>query len=667
MRMLKKALLLLCAALLLLTPLALAEDTETITSVEAFEAQLLALQPQAPAEFKLSCSEELFNTLSANDFAELYRIAYHCGMTQFRLRYSASGTLQFQQAAFQSVISVADCETLSDVEAAIAACLQDGRDSITLMCSADVFQEIYKNGGMYRLAARQGIADLSMAGTNSNVCFVSNLTPMTVPSACVSSVSEAGEQISAWKATGEPAFNLIFDQDVYANLTRDDYRLIAFLGGLSNYSLSYSNSACMLLFTNAEYADLPGVYCTSDEQIVAAIRAMGAQGITAFQIKMDATTYEAIKADSFAHLYDLEAQAGMTDGSLAFSSVNCIVQIENAVIVADATPLASLSEVIAYVDECVARADENISLLLTADVYNDLMDNAFSLMASDARLYDLISDAGICTADDFSFHRATGSISLYGVHYYAGTNILRALDNGDTSVLTAREQEALAAAQQMADACQRDTQTETALAIHDALCQQITYLDDAVIDEGDNCIGALLNGQADCDGYADAMTLVGRLAGLNVRSQHGDSLNGDISGWFSTHMWNIIELDGSWRLIDVTWDDTADIPCHIWFNIGEDRAALTHAWNADMSMPLLAETDAAARPAAEYFAATEDEVTTAAMTAQAAGETEFDIFVAENSELTSITTRLALQRGVSGEFTYAWIDALRCMHVVLAQ
>ena len=78
-------------------------------------------------------------------------------------------------------------------------------------------------------------------------------------------------------------------------------------------------------------------------------------------------------------------------------------------------------------------------------------------------------------------------------------------------------------------------------------------MSDDVLDEGDGCIGALLNGQADCDGYADAMFLVGRLAGLNVRRQYGDSANGGVSGWFTTHMWNLIELDGSWRMMDVTW------------------------------------------------------------------------------------------------------------------
>lgn len=661
-----KSFLLVCLMALLLAPVAQAEDIEVINTVEAFESKLLELQPQAPASFNIMCSEELFAQLNADEFASLYRMAYRSGMQQFRLRYSASGKLQFQQATWQSVISFAECETIADVEAALHDCLENGNDNITLLCGADVFKKVYSKGGMYHLMARLGVGDFDMAGTGTNACFISGMTPMTVPYACVESMSEAGEKISAWQASGATDFNLVFDEVTYAALTRDDYALIAFQGGLSKYRLSYSNNACMLMFTQAVYADMPGVYCTDEEQIVAAIRALGAQGITAFQIKMDEETYKTVSADSFARLHELEARAGMTDGRMGYSSSACLVKIEGATIIADASPLKTFEEAMAVVNENVAANAENISLLLTPELYAEMMDNAFSFGAGDAKFYDLIYNSGISTVDNFSFNRSSGSINLYGVHYYPSDNILRAVAQGDTSALADREQETLAAAQQMAAACARDTQTETALAIHDALCDTMAYLDDDVVDEGDNCVGALLNGQADCDGYSDAMYLVGRLAGLNVRRQHGDSVNDGIGGMFSTHMWNLIELDGTWRLIDVTWDDGNDIPCHLWFNIGQDRASLTHAWNAELSVPLLAETESAGRPAAEYFAATAEEVTAAAAAAQSVGAKEYDIFISKDSGLTKITAPLALREGISGSVSYLWVDAMNCLHVVPA-
>ena len=64
--------------------------------------------------------------------------------------------------------------------------------------------------------------------------------------------------------------------------------------------------------------------------------------------------------------------------------------------------------------------------------------------------------------------------------------------------------------------------------LHDLLCDRITYYtDDTPHDENDCAVGALLNGLADCDGYADAFCLCATLSGLQAQFQHGDSLATD--------------------------------------------------------------------------------------------------------------------------------------------
>ena len=421
----------------------------------------------------------------------------------------------------------------------------------------------------------------------------------------------------------------------------------------------------MLMFTDVTYADAPCLYCVSDEEVVAAIRAMGAQGASSFQIKLDQPTYDAISAKSFAHLYDLQAQAGMTAGDLRFSGVARVIRFDNAVIQSDTTPIDSLEAACAHVAACAARGDADISLLLTPPVYAALMDGANSLFASDARIYDLLGNVGIFSAEQVSANRFSGTINLQGVRYYAGTDILRAVERGDTSGLSRREQEALEQARALAAACLRDSEAATALAIHDALCERITYDDDVSTDEDDCCIGALLSGRANCDGYADAMLLVGRLAGLNVRYQHGDSVKGGLEGLFYTHMWNLIELDGSWRMLDLTWDDFDRGLCRLWFDIGEDRAALSHAWSREMTVPLLAQTDPAGRPVYEAFVKTADEAAAAVAAAQAAGETVFDLYLTQDSDLTRITFPTAAMSGLTGEAAYVYVDSLRCLHVML--
>lgn len=663
MKMILKVVALLLALLL---PLAASAEVASVDSVEAFQACLNQYRDEGADKFSIQCTTALYNELKADSNAALNRCLLLAGIDDYDLRATRSGKLSFTGVVYGNS-QIADCVSVADAKAAVVEFMAGNTAELKLICTADVFQKLFREGGMYRLMNELGIGDFTMKGNTLNYIFLSNLQPMTVPYAQVSSVSEAGEKISVWREARVPAFNLLFDMDAFNALTRNDYSLMAFLGGAEKYQLSYNTSTGMLYFTGVSYTDVPGVYCQSEEEVVAAIRAMGAKGFTSFQLKLDEETYNKVYEGYFARLSELQAQAGMTDGDLRYSGVSRMLLFDNAVISADVTVLSTLAEVTAHVEACVQRGDKDITMLLAEDVYAALMEGVSALLGSDAKFYDLIANAGIVSAEDISFNRHSGAISLYGVQCYAGTNILRAVEAGDLSVLTSREQQALSAAKDMAASCARTTQAETARAIHDALCARIVYTDDESTNEDDCCIGALLDGRANCDGYADAMLLVGRLAGLNVRYQHGDSLHGGMGSYFSTHMWNIVELDGSWRMIDVTWDDTENEAVYIWFNIGEDRAARSHIWSAEMTVPMQAVTDSANRPVAEYFAANEAEITAAAAAAQAAGHRVFDIYVAPESGLRMIASRQAALEGLAGSVWYNWIDSLNCLHIRLAE
>ena len=55
-----------------------------------------------------------------------------------------------------------------------------------------------------------------------------------------------------------------------------------------------------------------------------------------------------------------------------------------------------------------------------------------------------------------------------------------------------------------------------------------------------------------------------------------------------THLWNLLEIGGEWRMVDVTWDDEPNGWSYRWFNVGRDIAGQMHVWNEDMTMPLAA-------------------------------------------------------------------------------
>ena len=654
---------LLLIILVLIFPAGCFAEEMTAATADELTACIAQVRDAEPETFAVTVQPELLAQLEADNYAALHRLCRLADMAEYRFRVTTSGTITFQNVVFED-LNIAVCETMDSVKTALRQFVENGTEQFELHCNAELFASLFTQGGMYRLLNELGIEDCTMKGNTRHQIFLSELKAMTVPYAPVATISEAGEQISVWREENVPAFNLLFDMDAYQALTRDDYRLIAFLGGVDNYRMSHSSRTGMLYFTEVTYSELPGAYCTSEEEVVNAIRAMGARGVTDFQLMLDQPTYDAVYTDYFSRLSELQAQAGMTDSQLSYSGVSRLLIFKNATINADAAIFSDMAEVTALVNETAARGGSELSMLLTKELYADLMDGVSSFFVSDAKFYDLIANAGILTADDISFNRQAGAINMRGIRYYAGITIMNAVESGDLSALTAREQQALDAARELAESCKRSSDAETARAIHDALCEQIVYTNDETTEEDDCCIGALLTGEANCDGYADAMMLVGRLAGLNIRFQHGDSQH-DLLGMFSTHMWNLIELDGTWRMIDVTWDDVEGSKLYVWFNIGEDRAALSHTWNTDMTMPMLAVTDAQSRPVAEYFVADSEAAAAAIASAQADGHTVFELTFTGDELFGEITARELLRRNLSTSFSYIWLDSLKCMHVEL--
>lgn len=74
-----------------------------------------------------------------------------------------------------------------------------------------------------------------------------------------------------------------------------------------------------------------------------------------------------------------------------------------------------------------------------------------------------------------------------------------------------------------------------------------------------NAYGALIKGEALCQGYAGAFQILGEMAGLKVRTVNG-YLNGNIP-----HAWNLVDLDGSWYQIDCSSNrNTVLVPFYLY-------------------------------------------------------------------------------------------------------
>lgn len=89
--------------------------------------------------------------------------------------------------------------------------------------------------------------------------------------------------------------------------------------------------------------------------------------------------------------------------------------------------------------------------------------------------------------------------------------------------------------------------------LNDYLCTHMAY--DIVNRQKRNIYQALIEGSGVCEGYAKAFWYLADKLGINCRLVSSNALN---------HEWTIVEIDGNWYHIDVTWNDAltnnADVP-----------------------------------------------------------------------------------------------------------
>jgi transglutaminase/protease-like cytokinesis protein 3 len=95
--------------------------------------------------------------------------------------------------------------------------------------------------------------------------------------------------------------------------------------------------------------------------------------------------------------------------------------------------------------------------------------------------------------------------------------------------------------------------------------------------------GALIEGSAVCEGYAKAFSYLCHRVGINATVVLGATSEGD-------HMWDEVQIDGKWYLVDVAWDDydgsgdLSDLKLYQYFNIST-IGLTTHISNKIMIYP----------------------------------------------------------------------------------
>ena len=135
--------------------------------------------------------------------------------------------------------------------------------------------------------------------------------------------------------------------------------------------------------------------------------------------------------------------------------------------------------------------------------------------------------------------------------------------------------------------------------IHDMILKNCTYKT-GVKSSADGweyftAYGALVNGEAVCEGYAKCMQVLLTRVGVQCSMVRGDA--GGVS-----HMWNVVELNGEWYHLDPTWDDNENdnIPSYEYFNVPTEQITKNHTICDDIYTVLDTESDEETDPLVKY-------------------------------------------------------------------
>ena len=122
------------------------------------------------------------------------------------------------------------------------------------------------------------------------------------------------------------------------------------------------------------------------------------------------------------------------------------------------------------------------------------------------------------------------------------------------------------------------TDYDKELALHDYLVAHCSYSDNTdQPTESDiyRAYGAVVNGDAVCNGYAEALKLLFDCVDIESKVVVGTADGVD-------HAWNLVKIGSGWYHLDATWDDPmpdqGDRVVHPYFNISDEVITVNHVW-----------------------------------------------------------------------------------------
>ena len=394
-----------------------------------------------------------------------------------------------------------------------------------------------------------------------------------------------------------PAFTL--GRELLAEMKEDadKFRITAARAGCRSIAWTWWTDGRVEI-TQIEPFGCPFHRVRNKDELLSAVRKMRERGEKSFVLLPDPSLYSSLMADR-AEKKAILLEGGLygwdteyhSDSTCSLEYVSCTYW--NGTV----CRVNSENELSTRMQELASAGCDSFAFLLDSGTWD-------SVMASDSERLNALETSACVRGDACSYY---SEIRILVYHdndtpiYYPGYAILCAQRTGKEDCLPPMMKETLRAADGMVSRIY-GTDEEMALSIHDMLCRHITYRVDDTTDSDDCCIGAILDGEANCDGYSDAYLLLCGLKGIPVRLADGNARRVSSPSEDPAHMWDLVLLNGLWRGVDVTWDDNENGGISYEnYNMGWDRLLENYSFITDfMPANMLKVTDLEDRPVPEF-------------------------------------------------------------------
>ena len=518
----KRLLALLLAAILLLGIPMPGAFADARFSQEQELLDFFAAQKKAgAADFEFTCEKGLYDRLLADNAALLSRLQIQGGIESARVFCSAESCLIRMSELRYTDAPWALCASEREACLAMRQLLADLPPVSTLLCTPELAQSLASSGNLLNYAAQAGCGDLNLSFFNNGVIQITNPQPLDGPYAVAEDAAQFDAAIDAFAAADEGSFYIVFHPDFYHRLVQDEEQrtILHDASMLNRFAYQSEEIPGVLRYYSVSYTQDPCLICRSEDDVAKGIGRMGALDVPSFRFYLaDEGLRETLIDIPLGYIHPMESFAGLRGASIAhnnntiFYGAPLMFEIKNPVPV-----LETAGDALALLEEKAAAGESAITLFCSPELYEALV-GAESLLPVPREgmepLYTLLAQAGIGEYELFT-DRITSSVNILVHRYTDGYAIYRALQDDTVGELSARWREALTAAQALAENCRREDAEETLEALRAALEERVAYLDDDGNEEDDSALGALLNGEANDAGLADAFYLLCHLAEIS--------------------------------------------------------------------------------------------------------------------------------------------------------